>query len=48
MKPYLHVRQTGSTIADAVQLESTTPLQQGRLLRTLTIGATDARILLRP
>jgi hypothetical protein len=40
--------QTGSTIADAVQLESTTPLQQGRLLRTLTIGATDARILLRP
>jgi hypothetical protein len=40
--------QTGSTIADAVQLESTTPLQQGRLLRKLTIGATDARILLRP
>ncbi len=40
--------QTGNTIADAVQLESITPLQQGRLLRTLTIGAMDARILTNP
>lgn len=39
--------QTGNTIADAVQLESTTPLQQGRLVRSITIGGRDARILLK-